>query len=108
MSMNPALVTTLGSALNGNSVASSTGSANSAGSSGGGTSFGDFLSQAVDGTNQLLNQANDLAAQYAAGGNVSIDQLMIAEQQASLAVDLTVQTRDRVVSAYQTIMNMQI
>jgi flagellar hook-basal body complex protein FliE len=76
--------------------------------SGSGSGFGSVLAQAVSSTNQLLNQTNQMAAGYAAGANVPIDQLMMAEQQASLAVDLTVQVRDRMVSAYQSIMNMQI
>lgn len=106
MAINPSALTSVSSVLN--STGSPSGAGKSTSQSGSGLNFGDLLSQAVDGTNQLLNQANDLAAEYAAGGNVSIDQLMMAEQQASLAVDLTVQTRNRVVSAYQTIMNMQI
>ncbi|QQE80802.1 flagellar hook-basal body complex protein FliE [Alicyclobacillus sp. SO9] len=73
-----------------------------------GVGFGKFLSQAVNGTNQALQTANQLTAAYAAGSNVPIDKVMIAEQQASLAVDLTVQVRNRVVSAYKSVMNMQV
>ena len=71
-------------------------------------SFGEFLQNAMDSTNQVLNQADTNASVYAAGGPVSVDQLMISEQQASLALDTVVQVRDRVVSAYQSIMNMQV
>ncbi len=81
---------------------------NSAGSSGATPGFGQFLSDALGSANQLTNSADTAAAQYAAGGPVSLDQLMIAEQKASLAVDLVVQVRNRAVSAYQTIMNMQV
>lgn len=70
--------------------------------------FAGFLSDAVDQASAVSNQADQLAASYAAGGPVSIDQLMVAEQKASLAVDLVVQVRNRVVSAYQSIMNMQV
>jgi flagellar hook-basal body complex protein FliE len=70
--------------------------------------FSDFLSQALDQANQLSTSADTLSAQYAAGGPVSVDSMMIAEQKASLALDLVVQVRDRVVSAYQSVMNMQI
>jgi flagellar hook-basal body complex protein FliE len=73
-----------------------------------GPSFGQFLSGAVDQANSLSNQADVLASQYAAGAPVSVDQLMISEQQASMALGLVVQVRDRVVSAYQSVMNMQI
>jgi flagellar hook-basal body complex protein FliE len=73
-----------------------------------GVGFGKILSDALNGANQLSNQADNMAASYAAGGPVTVDQLMIAEQKASLAVDLVVQVRNRAVSAYQSIMNMQI
>ncbi len=70
--------------------------------------FGQFLQNALDSTNQLSNQADAMSASYVAGGPVSVDQLMIAEQKASLALDTVVQVRNRVVSAYQSIMNMQV
>ncbi len=73
-----------------------------------GPSFGNMLKNALTEANGLSAKADSMAASYAAGGPVSVDQLMIAEQQASLAVSLVVQVRDRVVSAYQSIMNMQI
>lgn len=73
-----------------------------------GPSFGSMLQNALTQANGLSTKADSMAASYAAGGPVSVDQLMVAEQQASLAVSLVVQVRDRVVSAYQNIMNMQI
>lgn len=103
MAVNPVGPTALLTSLNPTSTAGTSSSKSSSG-----TGFGQFLAQAVGNTNQLLNNANQMASAYAAGANVPVDQLMIAEQQASLAVDLTVQVRDRMVSAYQSIMNMQI
>jgi flagellar hook-basal body complex protein FliE len=73
-----------------------------------GQGFAKYLSNALDEANTLSNQADQLAATFVAGGPVTVDQLMVAEQKASLAVDLVVQVRNRVVSAYQSIMNMQI
>lgn len=73
-----------------------------------GQSFGKMLNNALSQVNSETSQADSLAVNYAAGGPVSVDQLMMAEQQASLGVDLVVQVRDRVVSAYQSIMNMQV
>lgn len=66
--------------------------------------LGDALNQA----NSLSSQADSLAASYAAGGPVSVDNLMVAEQKASLALDMVVQVNNRVVSAYQSVMNMQV
>jgi flagellar hook-basal body complex protein FliE len=72
------------------------------------TGFATYLTQALDQVNALSNNADQLATEFAAGGPVTVDQLMIAEQKASLAVDLVVQVRNRIVNAYQSIMNMQI
>jgi flagellar hook-basal body complex protein FliE len=74
----------------------------------GGENFSQFLSNAVNQANSVSHQADAAASTYAAGGPVSLDQVMIAEQKASLALDLVVQVRDRAVSAYQTLMNMQV
>jgi flagellar hook-basal body complex protein FliE len=74
----------------------------------GSESFSKVLENALDQVNQTSEAADSLAASYAAGGPVTLDQLMIAEQQASLSLDLVVQIRNRVVSAYQSIMNMQV
>ncbi|GMA49042.1 hypothetical protein GCM10025857_03990 [Alicyclobacillus contaminans] len=80
----------------------------SAAGSAAGSGFADALQNALDQVNATTNEADQLASSFAAGGPVSIDQLMVAEQEASLAVDMVVQVRNRVVSAYQSIMNMQI
>lgn len=72
------------------------------------TNFASMLSGALDQVNQMSKTADQTATAYAAGQPVSVDQLMVQEQQANLAVDLVVQVRDRVVSAYQTVMNMQL
>lgn len=95
----------LTSMLPGLSPTSVSGTTNTASSSG---DFAKTLANAVDQTNNALQSADNMASTYAAGGPVSLDQLMIAEQQASLSLDLVVQVRDRAVSAYQSIMNMQI
>lgn len=78
------------------------------GSNGGNGNFAQFLGNALSQANQLSNNADTSAAVYAAGGPVSLSNLMIAEQKASLALDLVVQVRNRVVSAYQSVMNMQV
>ncbi|MCL6637752.1 MAG: flagellar hook-basal body complex protein FliE [Alicyclobacillus sp.] len=72
------------------------------------TSFSDILANVWDAANQAVQQADNAAAEYTAGGPVTLDQLMVKEQQASLALDLVVQVRNRVVNAYQTLMNLQI
>ncbi|SIS90699.1 flagellar hook-basal body complex protein FliE [Alicyclobacillus vulcanalis] len=90
------------------SVATGGLSAPSAAGSSSGMSFSDYLGHALDEVNQTVDRADQLAVQYASGGSVSTADLMIAETQASLAVDLLSQTATRVQQAYQTLMNMQI
>jgi len=77
-------------------------------STAGSANFGKFLSDALNQANDLAGAANTSAQTYAAGGPVTLDQVMVDEQKASLALNLVVQVRDRVVSAYQTIMSMQV
>jgi flagellar hook-basal body complex protein FliE len=41
-------------------------------------------------------------------GQVNVDQLMIASEQATLSLQLTTQIRNKVIEAYQEIMRTQI
>lgn len=72
------------------------------------SSFSAFLSHELDKANQLGQTADSLAQSYASGGSVSTAQLMIAEQQATLSVDMVAQVSNRVQQAYRTVMNMQV
>jgi flagellar hook-basal body complex protein FliE len=78
----------------------------SAGGAGGG--FGALLSQALQSAQSYVAQSEQGGIALAAGTAPSIADVMISATQAQLAVDLTVQVRDRVVQAYNQIMNMQI
>lgn len=75
------------------------------GSAGG---FQSVLSRALNSANGLVANSQNLGIALAAGTAPSISNVMVAATQAQLAVDLTVQVRDRVVSAYNQVMNMQI
>ncbi|WP_054968463.1 flagellar hook-basal body complex protein FliE [Alicyclobacillus ferrooxydans] len=85
-------------------------SANSRGnqSVSGGQDFGSLLQGALNNVGNTLSQANTDAVMYATGGPVSIQQLMVAEQQANIAADTITQVDKRIVSDYQTIMNMSV
>jgi flagellar hook-basal body complex protein FliE len=71
-------------------------------------SFADFLGQELDKVNQASQNADQLAQSYATGGNVTAAQLMVAEQQASMSVDMLTQVTNRVQDSYRTLMNMQV
>ena len=84
------------------------GSSASNGTNAAGSSFSSMVSQALQGVSNSLNQANNLASSYAVGGNVTIEQLMLAEQKATLAVDAVTEIQKHVVQSYQAVMNMQV
>jgi flagellar hook-basal body complex protein FliE len=87
-------------------VTSSLSGSSSAGSSG--TSFGETLKDAVKNVSDLQNGADDMANKLATGEPVEIHQAMLAMQKASMALQFTVQVRNKVLDAYQEIMRMQV
>lgn len=71
--------------------------------------FGELLSQALDKVNGLQSEAGDMRERFEMGDrSVSVAEVMIAGQKASLAFDATVQVRNKLVQAYQDIMNMPV
>ena len=57
----------------------------------------------------MQEQAGQLGDQFAAGNdNISLSDVMIATQKASISLQTTVQVRNKMVAAYTDIMNMQI
>ena len=74
----------------------------------GGVSFKDLLTDALKQVNQLQQNADAAATQLAAGGPVAIDEVVLAMQKADLALQLTMQIRNKLVDAYQEVARMQI
>ncbi|WP_245671868.1 flagellar hook-basal body complex protein FliE [Desulfuribacillus stibiiarsenatis] len=72
------------------------------------TSFGDMLKQAIDQVNQLENHSSEMGKLLAAGKIDNLHDVLIAGQKASVAVELTVQVRNKAVEAYQEVMRMQV
>lgn len=71
--------------------------------------FGNLFSKAINKVNQQQMEAGRLTNQVETGdGGVSLVKAMIASQKAGIAFQATVQVRNKVVSAYQDIMNMPI
>lgn len=77
------------------------------GGAGAGTDFGDVLQRAVSGVVDSSKKAEDLSAQAIAGGG-NITEVVAAVSKAELALQTTATIRDRVVQAYQQIMQMPI
>lgn len=70
--------------------------------------FGNYLREALREVNRLENHANNLTKRLAAGDNVDIHDVMIATEKASIALQLTIQVRNRAIDTYNEIMRMQI
>ena len=71
-------------------------------------SFGEMLTDALKKTNELQLESDKLNAALAAGRVEDISQVVVASQKADIAIQLTLQLRNRAVSAYQEVMRMQV
>ncbi|MGB9669975.1 MAG: flagellar hook-basal body complex protein FliE [Halothiobacillaceae bacterium] len=75
----------------------------------GGDDFASLLRRAVDGVNGVQAASSQLKARFEAGDrDVDLTQVMIADQKASLAFTALTQVRNKLVTAYQDIMNMPV
>jgi len=71
--------------------------------------FTDALKQAVSAVNDQQSQADKLATAFQKGDpNVQMSQVMLSMQKANVSFQAMVEVRNRLVSAYQEIMNMQV
>jgi len=73
-----------------------------------GSDFGDALVQGIKGINTDLQTAEKSTIALAAGTETSTHDVMIALSQARLELQLVVQVRNRLMSAYQEISRMQV
>ncbi|RMH33110.1 MAG: flagellar hook-basal body complex protein FliE [Gammaproteobacteria bacterium] len=71
--------------------------------------FREVLSKALSEVNQTQLQASAMAEAVVRGDpNVTLAEAMIQTQKANVAFEATVQVRNRLIQAYQDIMNMPI
>lgn len=73
-----------------------------------GKTFSKFLSEAIADVNTLQNSAEKASLDLAAGKIQDVSQAVIAAEKASIALQLTMQVRNKVVDAYQEVMRMQV
>lgn len=71
-------------------------------------SFVETLKDAVQSVNQLQQTADKKMEDLATGKAKSIPDVMIAAEQADIALRLMVQVRNKVIDAYQEVMKMQV
>lgn len=71
--------------------------------------FADALHSTLQEVSNKSRQAEELGKRFAMGDDtVSLSDTMIAMQKSSIAFQATVQVRNKLVSAYHDIMNMQV
>ncbi|MEP7311685.1 MAG: flagellar hook-basal body complex protein FliE [Pseudomonadota bacterium] len=82
-------------------VGSATGTSN--------VSFASVMRQGLDRINEAQTKATNLATAFEKGvPGIELSQVMLESQKASVSFRATVEVRNRLVSAYQDIMNMPI
>lgn len=83
--------------------------AGAAAESAAGTDFAVALKSSLDSVAQMQNRAASAQKAFVLGDDkVSLSDVMIDMQKANLAFQTTVQVRNKVIAAYNDIMNMQV
>lgn len=72
------------------------------------STFGNLLKDQLKEVNTLQQTATEAKETFAVGGQIELHQVMIASQKAELAMELTMQVRNKMIQAYQEISHMAI
>jgi flagellar hook-basal body complex protein FliE len=80
------------------------------GATAGSVDFAQMLKNSIDQVNQTQQQAEDMAAKFAAGdtSSANLQDVMISLQKANLSFQEMVQVRNKLVTAYHDVMNMSV
>jgi flagellar hook-basal body complex protein FliE len=71
--------------------------------------FGEMLRQSIEKVNEQQAVAGDLVQRFESGAtDVSVAEVMISMQKASISFQAMTEVRNRLVEAYQQVMNMPI
>lgn len=74
-----------------------------------GEGFAQVLTRALDASSAQQAESEQLAARFQLGdASVTLEETMLSMQKANLSFQTLVQVRNRVISAYHDIMNMQV
>lgn len=75
----------------------------------GGADFAQVLQNSINQVNQTQQEAEGMAANFAAGnGNNNLQDVMISLQMANVSFQEMVQVRNKLVTAYHDVMNMSV
>ena len=73
-----------------------------------GMGFADYLKDALNKTNDLQLNSEKITDDFAVGKTDNIHQVMIASEKADVALQFTMQIRNKILDAYNEIMRIQI
>ena len=73
-----------------------------------GSEISTAITQALSGVNELQANAVNLSSSYLAGDDIPLTDVVLEMQKSSLAFEATLQVRNKVLEAYQQIMNMPV
>lgn len=74
-----------------------------------GVDFSALLKQSVDKVSELQSEAGEMKTAFEKGDpNTDLGQVMVAVQKADVSFQAATQVRNKLISAYQEIMNMQV
>ena|SRR5579863_5156778 len=71
-------------------------------------SFGSFLNDAISRVDQVQQNSKTVVEKFLSGEDEEVHKVALASQEAELNFDLFMQIRNKVVSAYQEVMRMQM
>jgi flagellar hook-basal body complex protein FliE len=90
-------------------LAQSAGLEQSAPRGAGGPDFANLLKQSLDQVNETQRASSDLRTAFEMGdSDVSLAEVMVAVQKASISFEAVSQVRNRLLSAYQEVMRMPV
>ena len=70
--------------------------------------FGDLVRQSVDKVNANQMHASKIASSYERGEGVPLTDVVLSMQKSSLSFEATLQVRNKVLKAYEDILNMPV
>jgi flagellar hook-basal body complex protein FliE len=73
-----------------------------------GTGFSSVLADAIGRVDQFQQDAQSSIGKFLSGQDEEVHKVALATEQASMSFDLFLQVRNKVVSAYQEVMRMQM
>jgi flagellar hook-basal body complex protein FliE len=71
-------------------------------------SFPQIFKDMVNNTNDLQSKAQDIAEKFSVGEVTDIHEVMVAAEEAGVALDLVMEIRNKLIEAYQELMRVQV